>query len=76
MTTYKTPAGLTKACEAMIEHLQGYTPTNQREIDQINHKVNNLIRQCKALWTNPADVTHFANLASELADSWSRMFVS
>lgn len=73
MKIYKTTAGLTKACEALIDELGIANIADQKEYDRLNRKSSSLIRQCKALWTSPADSTHFAGLASSVADAWNRL---
>lgn len=70
MTTYKTTTGLTKAIEQAIADLEAGKIGEPREYDTANARVKNLVRQCNALWSNPADVEDFAKLKNRLLEAW------
>lgn len=70
MTAYKTTSGLTRGIERMIERLEAGKIEGDREYHDVSTKVNSLIRECNALWSNPADADHFAHLKNRLLQAW------
>jgi hypothetical protein len=79
--THKTFSGMARAVERLIQQMDGFdgmslAMDSDREYRAMSKKVDDLLSELNALWSNPADVTEAARLKHRLLEAWHKGFSS
>lgn len=72
-TTYhKTFSGMRRAAERLIAEMDAGAIVDQHEYDRYHKATSAILRECNALWSNPADADEARKIADRVRDAWHK----